>query len=311
MPALTACIFSGNSAGSGGAMYNRNSAPAVTNCTFSANTSTLGGGAMYNYSSSPVVTNCTFSGNSAYAGGAMCNQSSSPAVTNSIFWGDGPDEIYSVGRVLEWTGEISWGDDPGEIAGAESSPSVTYSDVQGGYPGTGNIDANPLFVNSSSGDYHLGAGSPCIDAGTNDAPNLPPYDFEGDPRIWDGDGDGNAVVDMGVDEYVPSLHLNALKLAWRAGTQPGTYRVAAGVRVHDRDHALAPGVTVFGDWTLPNGTIEHKTALTNDRGQAKLSLKGNQAGTYSFCASDMTKNGYVYDPAANETPACKAIVVGP
>jgi hypothetical protein len=30
---------------------------------------------------------------------------------------------------------------------------------------------------------------------------LPEYDFEGDPRILDGDGDGNAMVDMGVDEY--------------------------------------------------------------------------------------------------------------
>jgi hypothetical protein len=29
---------------------------------------------------------------------------------------------------------------------------------------------------------------------------LPAFDFEGDGRILDGDGDGAAIVDMGVDE---------------------------------------------------------------------------------------------------------------
>lgn len=31
----------------------------------------------------------------------------------------------------------------------------------------GNISADPLFVNSSAGEYHLRHGSPCIDAGNN------------------------------------------------------------------------------------------------------------------------------------------------
>ena len=43
---------------------------------------------------------------------------------------------------------------------------VTYSDIQGGYAGEGNIDADPLFVAPDDGDYHLSAGSPCIDAGS-------------------------------------------------------------------------------------------------------------------------------------------------
>ena len=56
--------------------------------------------------------------------------------------------------------------------------------------GTGNINADPLFVDPGNGDYHLGPDSPCIDVGNNDAPDLPDYDFEGDVRILDGDGDG-------------------------------------------------------------------------------------------------------------------------
>jgi hypothetical protein len=42
---------------------------------------------------------------------------------------------------------------------------VIYSDVEGGHPGTGNIDADPLFWNMAGGDFHLLQDSPCIDAG--------------------------------------------------------------------------------------------------------------------------------------------------
>ncbi len=127
--------------------------------------------------SNATVTNCTFSNNS----GGMYNLDSSPAVTNCIFWGNG-EEILNAG---------------------DSTPVVTYCDIQGGYGGGSNIiDADPLFVNPSAGDYHLQSGSPCIDVGNNSAPALPDTDFEGDPRIVDGNGDSSAVVDMGVDEYV-------------------------------------------------------------------------------------------------------------
>lgn len=42
---------------------------------------------------------------------------------------------------------------------------VTHSDVQGGWPGTGNIDVNPLFMSASANDYRLQAASPCRSAG--------------------------------------------------------------------------------------------------------------------------------------------------
>jgi hypothetical protein len=65
-----------------------------------------------------------------------------------------------------------------------------------------------LFVDAANGDFRLADGSPCIDAGTNAAPGLPDYDFEGDDRILDGDGDGTAIVDMGVDEFtVPVMYV--------------------------------------------------------------------------------------------------------
>ena len=101
-------------------------------------------------------------------------------MTNCILWGDTLPEIYN---------------DVGE-------PVVSFSDIQGQdvYTGTGNISADPWFVDPANGDFHLLRDSPCIDAGTNGAPSLPAYDFEGDPRVADGDHDGWPTVDMGVDE---------------------------------------------------------------------------------------------------------------
>jgi hypothetical protein len=210
-PTLTNCTFSDNSAGDGGGMYNDSgSSPTVTNCTFSGNSASYGGG-MCNINSSPLVTNCTFSANSTTWGGGMWNNSSSPTVTNCTFsgnsaTGDGGGMYNYSGSSPTVTNCILWGDTGGEIYNDSSTPVVTYCDVQGGYSGAGNIDADPLFV--GAGDYHLQAGSPCIDAGDNAAPSLPSTDFEGDPRIVDGDGGGDpaAVVDMGADEYVPGAN---------------------------------------------------------------------------------------------------------
>lgn len=171
---VTNCTFSGNSAVFGGGMANYGSSSTVMNCTFSGNSAHNQGGGMQNWASSAEATNCTFSGNSAEWGSGMYNDDSSPIVTNCILW-DGGNEIYN---------DLS------------SVPLVTYCDVQGGYSGEGNIDADPLFRNPAADDYHLQSSSPCIDVGDNSAPSLPSTDFEGDRRI------SNNVVDIGVDECI-------------------------------------------------------------------------------------------------------------
>ena len=118
------------SAANGGGMYNINSSPTVTNCTFSSNTSVDygGGGGMHNgENSSPTVTNCTFSGNTATTdyggGGGMSNRNSRPTVTNCTF---------SSNTAVGFSGG------GGMHNGENSSPAVTncnFSSNTGGYGG--------------------------------------------------------------------------------------------------------------------------------------------------------------------------------
>jgi hypothetical protein len=63
----------------------------------------------------------------------------------------------------------------------------------------------PAFASQwLSYDYSLLADSPAIDAGTNDGVAVD-KDIDGNPRIVDGTGDGNAVVDMGAYEFLEAL----------------------------------------------------------------------------------------------------------
>jgi hypothetical protein len=78
---------------------------------------------------------------------------------------------------------ILWGDGPNELVGPRI-PTVTYSDVQGGFPGTGNIDTDPLFVDTAGGNFRLSPGSLCIDSGSNNV-IVSSTDFDGYPRYVD------------------------------------------------------------------------------------------------------------------------------
>ena len=94
-----------------------------------------------------------------------------------------------------------WNNTGGEIVAndSRSASAVSYSDVQGGVTGNGNINSNPLFADPSSGNidgFEFQANSPCINAGNNAAiPSGISTDDGGYSRIVDG------TVDIGAFEY--------------------------------------------------------------------------------------------------------------
>lgn len=180
---VSGCRIAGNEAPGnlvGGGAYCGGARADVTfqNCVFSRNTALAGGGLFAEWSSSfgsswerahVSVVNCTLAQNELsgalawpYPGGGIESSSAEIAVSNSIVWHNAGSAVL--------------------VTGSPLSEPVTYSNVRGGYTGTGNINQDPGFASLGADDYHLvssygrydaqrerwvtdGSNSPCIDAG--------------------------------------------------------------------------------------------------------------------------------------------------
>ena len=170
----------------GGGIYSATSTTSITNCTITGNLAKGDwgdGGGIYLASNTVNLTNSSVAGNYAKRyGGGIRVAGGTFTVKNSILWGN-----FAFNSGLQ-------------IYGA---PSVSYSDIEGGFAGTGNINSDPSFVSflagdkatsttpKTTGDYHIQGGSPVINFGT--ATGAPTDDIDGQLRT------GNP--DMGSDEY--------------------------------------------------------------------------------------------------------------
>jgi len=188
-PVLMNCTFLLNYAhDSGGAMNNSRSSPVLYNCVFGSNLAKEKGGGVYNGHNSPIKINCTFSGNVAYAGGGIYCDKSNPVIANCILWGNSsrygklePSQIYAIEADIDH---------------------CCIQELTEQLAGKGNIGLDPGFINAAENDFNLKAGSPCIDAGMNDA--LPPEidtDVDGTLRLRDGNNDGTTTIDIGAQEF--------------------------------------------------------------------------------------------------------------
>ena len=216
------CHVDGNSAAYedhyGGGLYQYGGALLVDSCTFSWNLAAKGGAMIVG---NATVVDCILANNVVWsswgtfaAWGAAIVGSSQTAVSGCLIYNEGEFQINSLPR----DGAILHGPmtldrcsiyssafcDSSAIHDAIVSNSIIrnegtdvefsgtaqsiYSCVDGGYPGTGNIDEDPLFWDPEGGDFHLRPGSPCIDAGDPTSP-------------LDPDG---TIADMGAFPYDPN-----------------------------------------------------------------------------------------------------------
>ena len=140
---VTDCHFAGNGAGGArlvvsGAVFPL--ATSVAACAFSA-----GDGLVLELSGPYAIANvsfCSFDGGTISASGAA----------------------LSVSHCILRNAAVPF---------SAASSSVTWSDVQGGWPGTGNIDVDPLWVDPAAGDLSLLPLSPCLAAGDPAGGNTP------------------------------------------------------------------------------------------------------------------------------------------
>ncbi len=183
------CVLRNNLARFGGAIGNVSGNTVVINSRFAFNLAIGTGGAINSVDSDLTLVNCTFGLNTANtAGGAIHGDATSTQTArNSIIWTNGATPI-------------------------SGDATVTHSIIQGGWPGQGNIDADPLFFNPASGVFQLSATSPALDAGDNtQVPDGVTLDIIGTPRFVNDPFSletgnpglqGAAVVDMGAFELL-------------------------------------------------------------------------------------------------------------
>lgn len=226
--------------GGGAISVDYGSGPNIVNNIIANNSVTglygQGGGIYCLPYSVPKMTNNTITGNTAkYAGAGICAEYSSPSVVvkNCIIWGNlktGTSTPLSVKNL-----------------------SPTYSNIEGGAGGVGNISSDPLFVNAASGDYSLKVSSPSVNSGT--LTGAPSSDILGTSRPQGAGFDMGALERKASELTVPLLN-EAVSVtfpaAWASNT---TVAVKA---------PLATGQTPPADFTLV-GDAYYDISTTADR----------------------------------------------
>jgi len=171
-------IIRGNNSFYGGGIVCIESSPIIDHCLITSNGADSLGAAIYCVDASPTFVNNTISGNISWRGlaGGIYGEASDLTIINTIIWGDSArTQPYEI------------------LLDSLSTLDITYSDIQGGWSGQGNIDADPIFAGPYNKDFYLRWHSPCIDAG------------DPDPQYNDPDGTRNDMGALYFDQDVDGI----------------------------------------------------------------------------------------------------------
>lgn len=201
---ISANRITGNSAGKGAGVYLQT--PSIVKCSdnmITQNNSTGNGGGIAiqtnsNYDNISIINN-TICGNTAALGGGICNISgynTGCLFANNIV-------CFNSSGIAKVTGAASPALNTNCVYGNTSNNN--YVNVT---PGSSDISQDPLFIDSSSSNYHLTQTSPCIDTGNDSANMFSTTDVDGETRKTDIPGRGTALIDIGADEYQSGIYLS-------------------------------------------------------------------------------------------------------
>ena len=195
------CRFEHNVGVNGGGLYVircYDNPCSITNSLFANNTSVHFAGGMAISDSSPLVCNLTVVNNHSIGvncGGIFFYQHSSPILWNCIIYGNTNEApLEEPVQMWSWTYE-GFAPEFHNCLVQYGLENISNYDVITVYENC--LDEDPLLVDPEYEDFHLGAESPCINAGSSDIPAsiLNGLDLDGVGRVNDG------LIDLGAYEY--------------------------------------------------------------------------------------------------------------
>ena len=227
-PELNNIIIKNNSADElGGGIYIGSTAnPSMNNVQITHNNAVHGGGIFINESSNTMISNSLIANNFESSeipnypifdtdGYAAIEIRNAAVELNycTIANNQGAGILLREGSNMNLSNSIYWFNDPIVFNDGSDQEldimNISYSNIQNGYEGTGNIDNNPLFCNLSIFDYTLAVGSPCIGNGQNNS-NIGALDVGCDQpnSNWSFSiSDPNIQISGGDDEWNPGESL--------------------------------------------------------------------------------------------------------
>jgi predicted outer membrane repeat protein len=195
-PTILNCRIIANQAEeSGGGIFCTLQGCRIENCEIVHNYAYRGGGIYISHAAAEII-NCTIIGNSSEIFGGIYtifDYQYTPFIINSILW----DNISVKGENYQLYSTYNFNNNL-----YRGNFILSYSNIdQDGFDNEGkhNIRQNPMFEDTQQGNFNLSIGSPCIDKGMTFTHHA--TDLKGNYRVFDGDGDGIAVADMGAYEY--------------------------------------------------------------------------------------------------------------
>ena len=293
----------------GGGMYNEDSSPTITNCTFSGNHSSSGfrGGGMGNKNSSPTITNCTFSDNSAVsAGGGMCNtDNSSPTITNCTFsnnsadgssrwgtwgYGGGMSNYHSSPTITNCTFSGNSSDRGGGMYNDNSSPTVRNTILWGDTATYGGNEIYDSYDNTPIVEYCVVEGGYAGDTNIITDPLLGTLGDHGGPTKTIPLESGSSAIDAANATHAPSTDQRGEDRPQGSACDIGAYESPFSIQVPEMavsglNRTIADGDTSpssaddtdFGLVAVSGSTNANTFTITNT-GDADLNLAGVTIG---------------------------------
>ena len=270
----------------GGGICSSLASARIINNIITNNTSGTYGGGIYGYDLCSVICNNVITGNHTgkWGGGIGLLRNCNPLIINNTICDNSSDQyggaIYMriSSNHVEAHNNILW-DNSADSSGDEISIysgtiNVSYTDIEGGWEGEGNIDIDPMFVSPNNNNYHLmstecgnPSQSPCIDAGHPDIEDsLLDCDFglgtsSSDLGAYGGGRRRNRVINV-PDDFTSIQE--AIDFSWNGDTvlvSEGTY--SENIRFRGHNIILTSRYLVTGDTSFISSTIIDCMLLTN------------------------------------------------